>query len=328
MRPASLALPLLAVLAAGCLGGSAPAPSGEGLPQEAQVALPGARFSTSLGSFTMVLYPEHAPRTVGLVQALVGEGYYETREFGRVVPGHVIQVTDPLVVGLTDDPRRVPVEVSERAFFSAGAVGIARSDDPDSGGGSFFVMDYATSHLHGNYTVFGQVVEGLEVVRAIARVEAVEAPRLPLVGQPVGDRRAVEPVRIQGAELVEVRLPIAQAARLPMVVGPSVREGDYRYTLEWPADLAAGSEHALTWYVRPFNGSASLEPGTLRAKVEGPGGEAWVPLEPHPAWQDLLGWRWVPAEPGAYRASLLQGGRALAVVDLEVPAEPRGGAPT
>src|SRR5204863_1679096 len=137
------------------------------------------------------------------------------------VPGHVIQVADASG-GALDDGRRVPLEANATLHFAAGAVGTARDSDPDSGGPELFVMDFATSHLDGNYTVWGQVVSDLAVVHDIATRPAVDFTAVPSVpGAPVGapfDRMALAPVRITAATLEEVRLPAAVAAHYPLQV--------------------------------------------------------------------------------------------------------------
>ncbi|HLF16032.1 MAG TPA: peptidylprolyl isomerase [Candidatus Thermoplasmatota archaeon] len=155
---------------AGCL-------SSNGSAEKPTVSREAILFDTEFGPLTVILYPEAAPETVSLLKAYVGEGYYDGRVFYRTVPGHVIQVTD--LHGLTEDARTVPLEPMAGFSFSAGAAGIARSEDPHSGGPEFFLMDFATGHLDGNYTVWGQVVEGLRVVHHAARVPAIEFPRLP-----------------------------------------------------------------------------------------------------------------------------------------------------
>jgi hypothetical protein len=216
----------------------------------------------------------------------------------------------------------VPLEASPRLNFSAGALGIARGEDPDSGGPEFFVMDYATSHLWGNFTVWGQVVEGLDVVRAIARVQAVAAPpQAPpeVRGAMPFDRMAVQPPRILAATNEAQLLERAVAAGLPARVGLNVRDGDLRHSLEWPADLAPGRASELTWYLRPYNDTAAPEPSGLALRVAGPGGEASPALRPEEGYPEVLRWSWTPPAPGAHRATLLRGSAELAAIDVLVP---------
>ncbi|MEA3203605.1 MAG: peptidyl-prolyl cis-trans isomerase, partial [Thermoplasmata archaeon] len=138
-------LVLLAALLAGCVTSPVPAPATPGVDLAASVTRPAIRFETEAGPLTVLLYPEAAPRTVALMEQYVAEGYYTGRSFTRTVPGHVIQVADASGTA-TEDGRRAPLETDPAHHFSAGAVGIARDTDPNSGGPEFFVMDFATSH--------------------------------------------------------------------------------------------------------------------------------------------------------------------------------------
>lgn len=299
-----LALTLL--LATGCL---MPAAQQEG----GDVRFDTVRFETSHGTFALILYPEEAPASVAFLQRLVAEGYYNGREFNRVIPGFVIQEVDRLG-GATDHPDKVPGEFGTRAMFSAGAIGIARSEHPDSGGSEFFVMDFAHSHLYGNYTAFGQVVEGLDVVRAIARVETVETPGVFVPGLPVGvhERVAVEPGRILRATLGDMVLPAAEAARYPLVVGETTRTDSARYTLEWARNLAAGAPERLTWYVYTA-GDAPARIESYRVVVDGPGGQFEVLTTADPADARVRHFPWpAPGTPGEYTVTLVDGREALA----------------
>lgn len=304
-RP-GLTLALLTLLVAGCQ--QAPSPPADAPGETTRAAFEGARFRTEAGDLTMVFYADDAPRTVELYRAYLREGYFVGKEFGRIVPGHVIQILDAVGAAgstATEDARRVPLEPSPRLNFSIGAVGISRYEAPDSGGPEFFVMDLATSHLWGNYTIFGQVVESLDVVHAIARMPAVDTPRVaPQVNAIVNDRTALDPVRITAAEAVQVTLTPAQAATMPPRVGQNVRVGDLRHSLEWPADLAPGRPSTLTWCIRPYNGTTLPDPSGLRIAVTGPGGMVTLPVTPHPQYPDILRWTWAPAAAGDYDAVL------------------------
>ncbi|MEA3135748.1 MAG: peptidyl-prolyl cis-trans isomerase [Thermoplasmata archaeon] len=302
---------LLAVFVlAGCLAPSSAPPSSKAAPD---VTLPGAVLHTSMGDVIWVFYPEAAPQTVAHVSDLIRSHYYDGKAFGRVVPGHVIQQVERDGGTLTDDKGTVPLEAAAGYHFAAGAVGIARGADPGSGGPEFFVMDYATSHLDGNYTVFAQVVEGLDVVHRIARVPAVAFPSQ---AQVLTDRLAIQPVTISAAELRDVTLPAAQAAHLPMQVARNVRAGDYRHSLEWPHDLAPGQAADLAWYVRPYNETASLDPARLALSVDGQA----VPFTPDPGLPDILAFRWTPTASGEHAATLALDGKALATLTIDVPA--------
>lgn len=310
-----LAFLLLAVLLAGCLAPDDPA-DGDPLRPTGTVERAAIRFDTEAGPLTVLLYPEAAPRTVALMETYVREGYYVGRSFGRTVPGHVIQVVDA-AGGATDDARRVPLETDAAFHFSAGAVGIARDVDPNSGGPEFFVMDFATSHLDGNFTVWGQVVAGRGTVHDIATRPAVDFSVVPaLPGVPVGpptDRMAVAPVRIVAATLERIALPAAEAAHYPLQVAKNVRSGGLRHSLEWPADLRANATSTLTWYARASQGTAPVDAVEIR---DGRG-----PLPIAFAAPGIYPFTWRPDAPGAHTLTFLQGGKELARLQVPVPAE-------
>src|ERR1051326_2378712 len=245
-------------------------------------------------------------------QDLVKAGYYYGKSFGRVVPGHVIQQVERDGGTATDDKGTVPLEAPPGWHFSAGAVGIARGADPGSGGPEFFVMDYATSHLDGNFTVFGQVVAGLDVVHKIARVPAVA---FPAQAQLLTDRMAVQPVAMSAAELRNVTLDGAASARLPMQVAKNVRSGDFRNSLGWPHALAAGTPGALTWYIRPYNDTPSIDPARLSLSIDG----AAVPLSPEAGLPDILHFTWTPTAAGPHAATMALDGKAWATLAVSVP---------
>lgn len=183
-------LPALA-LAAPALAAPAAGPTPE------PVAAERAVIETSLGTMTIELYPEVAPRTVAHFRRLVGEGWYDGKPFYRVVAGHVAQAGD----GGENDQPTVPAEFNERPHV-VGAVGLARDEDPDSGSTEFYVCLAPRPHLDGRYTVFGQVVEGLDVLAAIGAVP-VEEKWLGDEEPRVAFHEPLEPVVIERAWLVD-----------------------------------------------------------------------------------------------------------------------------
>ena len=156
-----------------------------------------AVIETNLGTMTIELFPEVAPRTVEHFRRLVGEGWYDGKPFYRVVAGHVIQAGDG---GENDEPT-VPAEFNQRPHV-VGAVGLARDEDPDSGSTELYVCLAPRPHLDGRYTVFGQVVEGLDVLAAIGAVP-VEEKWLGDEEPRVAFHEPREPVVIERAWLVD-----------------------------------------------------------------------------------------------------------------------------
>lgn len=311
-------LVLVACVLAGCMAAERPLPTPSTSVEAttAPVTREALLFGTDLGEITVLLYPEAAPKTVELMKAFTAERYYERREFNRVVPGHVIQLVDK-VGGATDDPRRLPLEVTPTHHFSAGAAGIARGSDPNSGGPEFFLMDFATSHLDGNYTVWGQTVAGLDVVHAAARVASVDAR--PLAGVPVvadyaTDRQAVRAPLINSVQLVTVTLPADRAADFPLKVGRNVVAGDHRHSLDYPADLAAGRPADLTWYVRSSNADAPPPAATdVTIEISGDAVRAMGEMTP-----GIYHWSWTPGSAGPHTATFTVGGTDIASIEVDV----------
>ncbi len=161
---------------------------------DAQLAAYRAVLETTHGRIAIDFYPDRAPNHVRNFLRLVDAGVYDGIAFHRVVPGFVIQSghlparRDPL----TDRQQRF-VQNLEPEFSATphvrGIVSMARLDDPASASTSFFIVTDTASELDGVYTVFGVVVEGLDVVAAI---EAV----------PTNGETPVERVEIVDAEVV------------------------------------------------------------------------------------------------------------------------------
>jgi peptidylprolyl isomerase len=133
-----------------------------------------ANVETSKGTFRIELRPDIAIQTVNSFIFLAGQGYYDGVTFHRVIrdipgkPDFMAQGGDPTGTGSGGPGYTLPAEFSD-VPFKRGTVGLARSDDPDSGGSQFFITynDQYQPALNGRYTVFGKVVEGMEVVDSL-----------------------------------------------------------------------------------------------------------------------------------------------------------------
>jgi len=126
------------------------------------------RVDTNLGSFTFELFSQDAPNTAANFKALAARGFYDGLTFHRVIPGFVAQGGDPKGNGTGGPGYHVRAEFNSRRHVT-GAVAMARSSDPDSAGSQFYICYGAHPHLDGHYTVFGQVVEGQDVVDRITK---------------------------------------------------------------------------------------------------------------------------------------------------------------
>ena len=120
------------------------------------------------------LYPEIAPNTVANFVTLVASGFYDGLIFHRVIPGFMIQGGDPKGTGMGGPGYSIKGEFARNGFrqnnlrHSRGVLSMARSMMPNSAGSQFFIMHADAPHLDGDYAAFGKVVEGMDVVDAIA----------------------------------------------------------------------------------------------------------------------------------------------------------------
>lgn len=128
---------------------------------------------TSKGSFTIELFPEDAPLNVDNFVQLAKRRYFNGVTFHRVVPNFVIQGGDPRGDGNGGPGYSIRCEVNEQPY-ERGAVGVALSGK-DTGGSQWFVTHARQPHLDGGYTVFGQVIAGMNVVDDIVRGDLIRS---------------------------------------------------------------------------------------------------------------------------------------------------------
>ena len=121
------------------------------------------------GPVTIALRPDLAPNHVERLKTLARQGFYDGVVFHRVIPGFMAQTGDPTGTGTGgSELPDLAAEFSEEPF-ERGTVGMARAQDPDSANSQFFIMFDEGSFLNGQYTVVGEVVEGMEAVDAIKK---------------------------------------------------------------------------------------------------------------------------------------------------------------
>lgn len=131
-----------------------------------------AELTTSKGVIRMELFDEEAPLTVNNFVTLAKKGYYNRVTFHRVVPNFVAQGGDPRGDGNGGPGYQIRCEINTRPYIR-GTVGMALSGK-DTGGSQFFICHSPQPHLDGGYTVFGQVISGMEVVDKIVRGDLIE----------------------------------------------------------------------------------------------------------------------------------------------------------
>ncbi len=124
------------------------------------------------GRVTIQLRPDLAPKHVERVKLLAREGFYDGTPFHRVIEGFMAQGGDPTGTGTSGSKYgNLPAEFSRTTKFLRGTVGAARTNDPNSANSQFYIMFAPAPHLDGQYTIWGQVTEGMEHVDQIKRGE-------------------------------------------------------------------------------------------------------------------------------------------------------------
>ena len=130
-----------------------------------------ATIETSAGTMTAQLFASEAPRTVNNFVFLAREGFYDGVIFHRVIPGFMIQGGDPTGTGSGGPGYKLKQEFNARSH-KRGVLSMARTNDPNSAGSQFFLMHEDSPFLDRQYTAFGMITSGIEVVDKI-----VSAPR-------------------------------------------------------------------------------------------------------------------------------------------------------
>jgi peptidyl-prolyl cis-trans isomerase B (cyclophilin B) len=122
-------------------------------------------IETNKGTFKFVLFEEKAPVTTKNFIDLATSRFYDGLTFHRYVPGFVIQGGDPKGDGTGGSSKTIPLEVNSALTHEEGALGMARSQDPNSASSQFYVCLAPAHQLDGSYAVFGKVTEGMDVVK-------------------------------------------------------------------------------------------------------------------------------------------------------------------
>lgn len=234
MRTLTLSLTLLLVAAFAAVAQTAPNP---------QYVITVKRGSTPLGSMTIELFPDVAPKHVRNFDSLVGVHFYDGTAFHRVIPGFMIQGggfyskeegTPKSYWGISDDSQtRVPAEFSDLNHLR-GTISMARlGNDINSGTSQFFICVADAPHLDGKYSIFGRVLEGIDVADNIVMSprdasdnpnEKVEMTIAPKVSASVGKEETL-------------------AGELALSVQPTISRGEL--TLQYKSALAGHVSLAL-----------------------------------------------------------------------------------
>jgi len=136
-----------------------------------------ANIETSFGKISFKLISELAPETVRNFEKLARDGFYDGTLIHRVIPGFMIQGGDPNTKtdnkgswGQGGPGYNLKAEFSSRSHLR-GIVSMARSQDPDSAGSQFFIVTADSTFLDRQYTVFGEVTEGMDIADKIVNLE-------------------------------------------------------------------------------------------------------------------------------------------------------------
>ena len=123
-------------------------------------------MNTTAGIIKFKFYSKDAPKTTHRIAELIQSGFYNGLAFHRVVPGFVVQGGDPVGNGTGGSGQKIDAEFNSRRHIE-GAVAMARAGDPNSADSQFYISLGTLPHLDHNYTVFGQVTEGMEVAKKL-----------------------------------------------------------------------------------------------------------------------------------------------------------------
>ncbi len=136
-----------------------------------------AVIETNLGKIVFKLLPDLAPETVRNFEKLARDGFYNDTLFHRVIPGFMIQGGDPNTKsgnkntwGMGGPGYTIKAEFSSRSHHR-GIVSMARAQDPNSAGSQFFIVTTDSTFLDRQYTVFGEVIEGMDVADKIVNLQ-------------------------------------------------------------------------------------------------------------------------------------------------------------
>ena len=168
---------------------------------------PTAKIETPKGSITVELWDDVAPNHAENFQKLAKSGFYDGVIFHRIIPGFMIQGGCPDGTGTGGPGWNVDAEFNDRQH-NEGVLSMARSQDTNSAGSQFFICLARCPHLDGQYTAFGKVTDGIEVVREIGAVQTAG-----------GDRPLEEISMTTVTALTKLREPVSSGSHLPITLG-------------------------------------------------------------------------------------------------------------
>ena len=167
----SLAILATLILFAGCTGQQTPTTTSDPITEEPMQPNRHAVIQTNMGTMELELFEQRAPVTTKNFVDLAEKGYYDGIIFHRIIDGFMIQGGDPTGTGRGGPGYSIDDEFhSELRHADAGVLSMANSG-PDSGGSQFFITLVPTPGLDGKHAVFGQIVKGEDILKAIGSVD-------------------------------------------------------------------------------------------------------------------------------------------------------------
>jgi cyclophilin family peptidyl-prolyl cis-trans isomerase len=136
-----------------------------------------ARFETSMGNFTIELFEAQTPKTVDNFVKLAEKNFYDGVIFHRVIDGFMIQGGDPTGTGRGGPGYQFADEIRPQLKHTGEGILSMANAGPNTNGSQFFITLVPTPHLDGRHTVFGKVVEGMDVVKKIGKTPTARGDR-------------------------------------------------------------------------------------------------------------------------------------------------------
>ena len=166
------------------------------LGQTHQQLMPTAKLETNEGAILIRLMPETAPKTVENFTGLIEKGYYDGLIFHRIIKDFMIQGGDPTGTGRGGESlwgKAFEDECDRNVTFDKPGLLAMANAGPNTNGSQFFITCAATPWLHMRHTIFGEVIEGMDVVRAIEAAETDGA------NKPRSERKIVKATLVEAA---------------------------------------------------------------------------------------------------------------------------------
>ena len=136
------------------------------------------KMETTMGTIKIKLFPDKAPKTVARIKELVIRGFYNGLIFHSIIDGFMIQGGDPTGLGTGGSGQSIPDEFNNGLKHDKkGVVAMAHSQAPNSQDSQFYITLAAATHLDGKYTVFGEVIDGQDVVDKMGKLKTGQNDR-------------------------------------------------------------------------------------------------------------------------------------------------------